>query len=112
MPATLKSRLPQIIAEMEPEIRGAMFAGAELIEARAEERVHDAPPIGEGLIGAIHIEETDDGYSVVAGDTDHFYGHMLENGTSHSAPYPFLVPAKEESEDEVLGLVQAVLRGL
>ena len=46
MPATLKSRLPQIIAEMEPEIRGAMFAGAELIEARAEERVHDAPPIG------------------------------------------------------------------
>ena len=112
MPATLKSRLPQIIAEMEPEISGAMRVGAELIEGRAKERVPDAPPVGEGLVAAIHVEEADDGYSVVAGDSKHFYGHFLEYGTKRAAAHPFLVPAKEESEDEVLGLVQAVLGGL
>jgi HK97 gp10 family phage protein len=113
MPATLKSRLPLIAAELRPKVSAAVKASAELIEARAKVRVHDRPPIGVGLVAAIHTErEGAAGYRVVAGNNDAWYGHLLEHGTSHSAPYPFLVPALEESTEEALALVRAALTGL
>lgn len=34
-----------------------------------------------------------------------FFAHFLEFGTSHSRAFPFLAPAKEQTEDEVVELV-------
>lgn len=34
-----------------------------------------------------------------------FFAHFLEFGTEHSRAFPFLIPAKEETEDRVVELV-------
>jgi hypothetical protein len=50
---------------------------------------------------------------VLAGDPKDpsfaFYGHMIEFGTSHSPPYPFLVPALEDEHELIVDDVRAVL---
>jgi HK97 gp10 family phage protein len=112
MPAYLKSRLPMIAAELDPRVSTAVKAGAELISADAKTKVADPPPVGEGLREAIHVESDGPGYSVVAGSDDVFYGPMVEHGTSHSAPKPFLIPAMEENKEAVAAGVTAVLRTL
>lgn len=119
MPATLKSRLPFIAAELRPRVSAAVKAGAELVAERAKARAPDAPPQGEGLVEAIHVERTGAGeYSVMAGDDDVFWARFVEFGTQASekhratAPHPFLLPAAEESKDEIAGLITVVLRSL
>lgn len=114
MPAILRSRFPQIIAGLDPRVDAAVRTGAELVKQRAQERVADAPPIGQGLVSAIHVEDSDQssGYYVVAGDKEHFYGHMLEFGTVKMAPQPFLIPAAEASRAEVAGIVSTALKGM
>lgn len=113
MPAKLKSRIPQIIAELTPRVDLAARAGAELIERDAKIRAPDRPPIGEGLVEAIHVQRDRVGsYYVVAGDDEHWYGHLQEFGTTHHAPQPFLIPAFEQERDAVVGLVAATLRDL
>lgn len=113
MPATLESRFPQIIAELRPKVSAAVKTSAESIAENAKTKVADPAPVGEGLRAAIHVEREDVAeYSVVAGDEKVFYGSMVEFGTSHSAPHPFLVPAAEEGLPEAVALVTAALRGL
>lgn len=91
----------------------AVKQGADLVAERAKVRAPDAPPLGEGLVEAIHVErEGGAGYMVVAGDGDVFYGHMVEHGTSHSPPHPFLVPSLEESRGEIESLVCSALGAL
>jgi HK97 gp10 family phage protein len=105
----LKSRFPAIAAELEPLTRGALEAGAELVSTAAKGRV----VVGERtphLRDAIHTDSEPEGVYVVAGDKETFYGHMVEHGTSHSAPQPFLIPALEETRSEVLALVAEALR--
>lgn len=100
-----RSRLPLIAAEMHPRVEEAIDRGTEIIAGSARDKV----PVDEGdLRDAIH---TDEGY-VIAGDEDAFYGHMVEHGTSHTSPRPFLIPALEEKRAEVVALVAAALRGL
>ena len=114
MPATLKSRIPAIIAGLEPRVNAAVRAGAEAIAVEATARAPDAPPQGEGLVEAIHVEDSEEagGYYVVAGDEDVFWGHFVEMGTTHSAPHPFLIPAMESQKDAVANAVTLVLRTL
>lgn len=115
--ATLESRFPEVIAELRPKVGASIKASAELVEERAKAKVPVGPdPVH--LFDAIHVERESVGeYSVVAGgpvpgDEDVYYGHMVEFGTSHSAPEPFLVPALEESRPEIEALVTGALRGL
>jgi HK97 gp10 family phage protein len=109
MPVTLKSRIPEIAAEMEARLEATLEAAGELIVKGAKERV----PVESGrLRDAIHVETTAKGVSVVAGSTEAFYGHMVENGTTHSAPHPFLVPAAEAAKDEIAAEATAALREL
>ena len=83
MPATLKSRLPQIIPEMAAKV------------------------------SAIHVERAGAAeYAVVAGDEDVFWGHFLEHGTTKMAAQPFLIPAAEGRIGDIEAAVTAVLRGL
>jgi HK97 gp10 family phage protein len=96
--ATLKSRIPQIIALLPEAAEAEALALAEDIAVRAKENAPDAPPIGEGLVDAIHVEPDEEGFRVVAGDEDVFYGHFVEFGTAQGATAkPFLIPAFEEA---------------
>jgi HK97 gp10 family phage protein len=96
MPAytKLESRFTEIIAELQPLTReGCKQVCDEVVEgAKARCPVGDEPP---HLRDRIHTEAGEKGYFVVAGDSQVFYGHMVEFGTSHSAAQPFLIPALE-----------------
>jgi HK97 gp10 family phage protein len=103
----LKSRIPKITVEMLPAVEAALQAGAEIIESAAKGRV----PVDTGrLRDAIHIERDGLGFDVIAGDTDAFYGNMVEHGTTHTAPHPFLVPALEAKRTEVVTSVREAIR--
>ena len=107
----LRSNLPEIAAKLDAEVKAAAAAAAELVAERAKERApYDPAGSGEHLRDAIHTQQTADGTLVVAGDKDVFYGHMVEHGTSHSAPHPFLVPALEESRGEIVDLIAQATR--
>lgn len=110
MPTTLKSRLPEIAAELRPRVGNAVRLGAERIKESARDRV----PVHTGkLRDGIEIDRRGPTeYAVVAGDRDVFYGHLVEFGTSHSAAHPFLVPAAEQNRQVVERLVIEALRRL
>jgi HK97 gp10 family phage protein len=105
----LKSRLPEIIAELYPAVEEATVAGAELIVEAAKSRV----PVDTGrLRDAIHVETTPEGAYVIAGNRNAFYGHIVEHGSAAygTPPHPFLVPALEENRVKVEELVSAAIR--
>jgi HK97 gp10 family phage protein len=97
----LKSRLPEIAAELVAKANAIPGAGAELVVAHAKDRV----PVDTGrLRDAIHVEESEGGHMVVAGDKQAFYGHIVEHGSRNTPPHPFLIPAAEESRKEIEAL--------
>ncbi len=107
MPATLKSRIPEIIATLPPEVEQALRPGAEAIATEAKARV----PVETGTLrDAIHVEKVDEGFSIVAGDNNAFYGHIVENGSVYTPAHPFLIPSAESQRMAVAAFVQAVLR--
>src|SRR5512144_402991 len=109
MPATLKSRLPEIAVSLTPRVKAAMRVGAESVSQEAKARV----PVDTGTLrNAIHVESEGEGWSVIAGDQKAFYGHIVENGPIYTPPHPFLVPALESNVDTVLEAVNAALRRL
>lgn len=104
--AHLESRLPEIIAELPHEVGDALKEGADAIAEGAQERV----PIETGALrDAIHVEETDGGYLVVAGDNDAFYGHIVEHGSVNTPPRPFLIPAYEAEHESLISRVKDAL---
>jgi len=109
MPARLTSRIPQIIAEVRPDLIDGATELAERIATGAKDRV----PVETGALrDAIHVVVEDDSVAVVAGDSDAFYGHMVENGTVKAPAHPFLVPAFEAELPSVEVIVGEKLRGL
>lgn len=106
----LKSRFPQIVAELNPRMDIATKTTAEAIAEDAKSR---APALTGALRDAIHVERSKLAeYRVVAGNTEVFYGHMVEHGTSHSPPHPFLVPAAEAQRPALESAARAALQGL
>lgn len=108
----LESHLTEYANKLNTRLIEALGDGAELVRARAAERAPDAPPFGKGLVEAIHVDDSQAPfleYAVVAGDHKVFWGHLVELGTSHSAPHPFLVPALEESRVEILSTLKAAI---
>jgi HK97 gp10 family phage protein len=99
----LKSRIPQIIVEIQVIAEESTREGAETVRDSAELKLQPHRLSGR-LAEATHVERDEDenGYAVVAGDRDVFWGHFLEHGTSHSAAYPFLVPSLEENRKEIV----------
>jgi HK97 gp10 family phage protein len=110
MAARLKSRLPEIALELEPRVDAALRATAESIEDTAKTRV----PVDTGTLrDAIHVEDSGElEYSVVAGDTQAFYGHIVEHGSTNTPPQPFLIPAAELGRAAAEAFVREALRGL
>lgn len=112
----LKSRLPQIAATLPGLVDRAIVQGAHLVAEDAQQRLGPHRVSGE-LEQQLHVDEGQrEGVYVMAGDPKDpsfaFWGHMLEHGTSHSAPYPFLVPALKANEHEIVTLVHGALEGL
>lgn len=116
------NRLPEIIAELPVAVRAALVQGAQRVAQSAKDRV---PEDTGDLERAIHVEIAEDptdaavlsgravlegGVYVVAGDDKVFYGHMVEHGTTHSPPHPFLVPALEENRAAIQEEIAAALR--
>lgn len=110
----LRSRIPQIIAEMEPKTGLAVGAGARLIRDAAKENLVEDGTIRTGnLRDSIHVTRRGTTARVIAGNKDVFYGHLVERGTATGSPaQPFMVPAAEEMKDEVVELIAATLRTL
>lgn len=107
---TLHSRIPRIAAELRPRVAAATKIGAELIEKEAKSRA----PVSTGrLRDAIHTEfKGDADWNVVAGNSQVFYGHMVEHGTTRAPAHPFLIPAFEARRNEVLRAIRLALRRL
>lgn len=109
MPAILRSRLPQIALSLDPRTRAAMAIGAAGVAQEAKARV----PVETGTLrDAIHVEPDGDGWSVIAGNNEAFYGHIIENGSVRTPPHPFLVPALESQKAAIEAAVTAALRSL
>jgi HK97 gp10 family phage protein len=109
MTLTYKSRLQQIARSLPAEVAPALRNVAEEIEVQAKERV----PVDTGdLRAAIHVEDIDDGYAVVAGNHDVYYGHIVEHGSVKTPARPFLEPALESVRDNIDDLIRAALRDL
>ena len=112
----LYSRLGAIAAELPARVDAALVQGANLVAEDAERRLAPHRHSGE-LEEQVHVDDQKRaGVYVTAGDPKDpsfaFWGHMLEHGTSHSPPYPFLVPALEANQSEVENLVHVALRSL
>lgn len=107
-----RSRLPRIIAELEPALDEAMATAALMVAEQAKMRV----PVETGrLRAAIHVERTGPAkYAVVAGDSEHnvFYGHIVEHGGVHQPAQPFLIPALEASRNDAKAIASEALRTL
>jgi HK97 gp10 family phage protein len=107
----LKSRIPKIVGEMAVAVDAVVVAGAQRVADNAAMRVRRRE--GE-LARQTHVDDRKrEGVYVLAGDPKDpsfaFYGHMIEFGTSHSPPYPFLVPALEDEHELIVDDVRAVL---
>ncbi len=110
MPATLKSKFPEIAASLRPKLDVALSETAENIAELARERV---PTATHALQNSIHVErEGDATYRVLAGDETVEYGVYVEYGANDKAPRPFLVPASELGIRAGVAFIQAMLRGL
>lgn len=112
---TLQSRLPLVAAELRPRVAKAVKAGAEVIAEDAQRRVEIGPP-------PVHIFDTIEvvrreaaGYAVQVTATDPRgfpYAFVVEFGGQDRPANPFLLPAVEANEDNVVYLVTGALRGL
>lgn len=105
----LKSRIPEIIVELDLRMQQAVESGADKVAEGAKARVR----VDTGrLRDAIHTEpEKLDAY-VVAGNDDVWYGHLVEHGTTKNAPRPFLVPSLEENRGGIVKDARDRLGGL
>jgi HK97 gp10 family phage protein len=106
-----QSRLPRIVADLNPKVDAICAGGANLIKDGAKNRV---PVRTSRLHDAIHVEHDDGGseWAVVAGNDEVFYGHIVEHGSTHTPAHPFMIPALEESRNAIDTLAAAVLETL
>lgn len=104
-----KSDLPKITVEMVARAEAAAKAVAERIEQDAKNRV----PVNTGrLRNAIHTENVEGGYEVIGGNTEAFYGHIVEHGGVHTPARPFMVPASEAARAQAQAMAMAIMKGL
>jgi HK97 gp10 family phage protein len=111
MPASyrLVSRIPEIIAKLDPETLQGVRDAADEIARGAQERV----PVDSGALrDAIHVEAKGMETRVVAGDAEAWYGHIVEHGGTFQPPHPFLIPAYEAVRPSIEEIVGEELKDL
>ena len=115
MAVTLKSRLPQVAAELRPRVGKAVKEAAEVIAEDARSRVAIGPPPVH-IFDAITVQRREAaGYAVAVparSEKGVAYPFVVEFGGRTQDPHPFLIPAAEANKDNAVYLVTAALRGL
>lgn len=82
--------------------RLALEAGAQVVAARAQ----DYAPVDTGALRAsIRVDDVTPDSAQVSANTD--YAAFVELGTSHMAAQPFLRPALDQHEGEIVAAVAA-----
>lgn len=114
MPAELKSRIPEVIAELDVRIHEAAGRVADHIATDAASRVaYDEEVTEPHLRDNISAVEGEDGvWMVKAGGNGVYWGGWVELGTVNMAARPFLVPAAEAAVPIAEAEGMAALRGL
>lgn len=111
-----KDRFPQIASAIDDEIEQRLLGIGNLIANDARSRV---PEDTHALHDAIHVDVdlATLRVSVIAGDSDVFYGHIVEGGSAAGGkgrgpipPRPFLIPAYEAKRDEVIREMREALK--
>jgi HK97 gp10 family phage protein len=105
----LKSRIPRIAADLDRLMEDVEERGARAVVRDAKGRV---PIRTKTLHDAIHKDKQPEGTYVLGGDGEAWYGHLVEYGTTHSSPKPFLVPALEENVARIIADGRRTLRNL
>lgn len=112
MAANYESRFPAIVAELAVKLDAVGKLAAEAIAVGARANVPLGPPTVH-LKDHITVEHEGVGeYRVLAGDKETFYGHIVEHGSVHSAPHPFLMPAAEATVPEIDRIAKIALADL
>lgn len=102
---TLKSRIPEIRAEIKPRVEVAMRRGSELIAVGAASRA----PVSTGTLrDSIEAKPHKEGMGIYAA----WYAHFVEFGTTSAPAHPFLIPALESGRAELVSLVSSELKRL
>ncbi len=102
----LKSRIPEIIGELEARMELACEAVAEAIATEAADRA----PVGEtgDLKRSIEGRPKADGAGVYA----IFYWYFVEFGTKYAGAEPFMFPAIESLSGGIAGISRKALANL
>lgn len=109
MAGKLTSRIPLIIEQLDDKLLEGVMEVAERTAEGARERV----PVESGALrDAIHVEAEDDWVAVVAGNTEAFYGHIVENGSIRTPARPFLLPAFEVEREQLDETIAEALEDL
>jgi hypothetical protein len=108
------SSLPEVAAKMVAGVDAAMVEGANRVKDEADRRLEPHRLTGE-LERQTHVDAKQrEGVYVMAGDPSEgefaFWGAFLEFGQGHGPPYPFLVPALEQEQEGIVGMVAAAVR--
>lgn len=92
-------------AERRQAQRDGLDAGARVVETHAKVMC----PVDTGALrNSIMVDEVTPDRAVIAPHTD--YAEHVEFGTSRMAAQPYLRPALDEHEGEILGAIEAAVR--
>ena len=112
---SLKSRLPEIAAELRPRVGAAVKASAEVVAEDAQSRVVIGPPTEHIYDNIKTVRREAAGYEVQVDATDPKgveYPWVVEFGGKTQAPHPFLIPALEANKENAIALVTGAVRGV
>jgi HK97 gp10 family phage protein len=98
-----------VIAALETGVERAIVT---VLEEQVVPEARSRCPVGHHkhhLRDAIHVQVELEGVYLVGGDDEAWYGHMVEHGTSHSPPHPFLMPAFEMHRPAIVAAAAAAI---
>ena len=94
-------------AERRQAQRDGLEAGARIVETWA--KINTTPNVDTGTLrSSIMVDEVTPERAIIAPHTD--YAEHLEFGTSRMQAYPYMRPALDEHEGEILAAVEAAVR--
>jgi HK97 gp10 family phage protein len=93
-------------AERRQAQRDGLDAGARIVETWA--KINTTPNVDTGTLrSSIMVDEVTPERAIIAPHTD--YAEHLEFGTSRMQAYPYMRPALDEHEAEILAAVEAAI---
>jgi HK97 gp10 family phage protein len=105
----LKSRIPEIAAELDPRVQATIHHGVQQMADKASRDAPDAPPAYQGLPASIEAKERGpSSWGIYAA----WYWFFPEFGTRSQAAQPYMIPAVESEMPKLLAELRTTLRHL